>query len=73
MQRQFQLSRKDEFVKAFIKDAISKVVKPLSQDLDLDPEEIIEEDEDEDEELILPRKRNSIEDDWETVNIQEDE
>ena len=30
VQRQFQLSRKDEFLKAFVKDAITKVVQPLS-------------------------------------------
>lgn len=31
VQRQFQLNRKDEFVKAFVKDAITKVVEPLRQ------------------------------------------
>ena len=31
VQQQFQLSRRDEFVKAFVKDAISKVVQPLSE------------------------------------------
>ncbi len=30
VQRQFQLSRRDEFVKAFVKDAIAKVVKPIA-------------------------------------------
>lgn len=30
VQRQFQLSRKDEFIKAFVKDAITKVVQPLA-------------------------------------------
>ncbi|MDJ0844254.1 YcjF family protein [Crocosphaera sp.] len=30
VQRQFQLSRKDEFLKAFVQDAITKVVQPLS-------------------------------------------
>ncbi|RMF26473.1 MAG: DUF697 domain-containing protein, partial [Cyanobacteria bacterium J083] len=30
VQRQFQLSRRDEFVKAFVSDAIAKVVKPLT-------------------------------------------
>lgn len=30
VQRQFQLSRKDEFIKAFVKDAIAKVVQPLT-------------------------------------------
>lgn len=29
VQQQFQLSRKDEFIKVFVKDAIAKVVKPL--------------------------------------------
>ena len=31
VQRQFQLSRKDEFIKAFVKDAIAKVVQPLAE------------------------------------------
>ncbi len=31
VQRQFQLSRKDEFLKAFVKDAINRVVKPLTE------------------------------------------
>ncbi len=30
VQRQFQLTKKDEFVKSFIKDAIAKVVEPLT-------------------------------------------
>ncbi|MEG4579264.1 GTP-binding protein [Microcoleus sp. MON1_C5] len=30
VQRQFQLNRKDEFVKAFVKDAIARVVEPLN-------------------------------------------
>jgi hypothetical protein len=29
VQRQFQLNRKDEFVKAFVQQAIARVVKPL--------------------------------------------
>ncbi|AKG20407.1 YcjF family protein [Calothrix sp. 336/3] len=31
VQRQFQLNRRDEFVKAFIQQAIAKVVKPLAE------------------------------------------
>ncbi len=31
VQRQFQLSRKDEFIKAFVKDAIARVVQPLAE------------------------------------------
>lgn len=43
VQQQFQLSRRDEFVKSFVQDAISKVVQPLSEawgdeDLELDEE-----------------------------------
>lgn len=30
VQRQFQLNRRDEFIKAFVQDAIAKVVKPLT-------------------------------------------
>ena len=42
VQRQFQLSRKDEFIKAFVKDAIAKVVQPLT-DVWEDPDEEEEE------------------------------
>lgn len=42
VQRQFQLSKKDEFVKAFVKDAIAKVVQPLSSKIELETEEIEE-------------------------------
>lgn len=38
VQRQFQLSRKDEFLKAFVKDAITKVVQPLSDNWEEDRE-----------------------------------
>ena len=38
VQRQFQLNRRDEFVKAFISEAIAKVVKPLT-----DRKEVVEE------------------------------
>ncbi|MFB2881328.1 YcjF family protein [Floridanema aerugineum] len=31
VQRQFELNKKDEFVKAFVQDAIAKVVQPLTQ------------------------------------------
>lgn len=45
VQRQFQLSRKDEFIKSFVKDAIAKVVQPLTEvweDSDEEQEEIKE-------------------------------
>jgi uncharacterized protein len=35
VQRQFQLERKDEFMRAFIKDAIVNVVKPLQMKVEL--------------------------------------
>jgi uncharacterized protein len=35
VQRQFQLERKDEFMRAFIKDAIVNVVKPLQMQVEL--------------------------------------
>ncbi len=41
VQRQFQLNKRDEFVKAFIQEAIAKVVKPLTDKAS----EIMEEDE----------------------------
>ncbi len=34
VQRQFKLTRKDEFVKAFIQDAIARVVEPLQEEYD---------------------------------------
>ncbi|MEB3310992.1 MAG: GTP-binding protein [Snowella sp.] len=50
VQRQFQLSRKDEFIKAFVKDAIAKVVQPLT-DVWEEPED--EEAEEVEEERLL--------------------
>ncbi|MFQ4145640.1 GTP-binding protein [Chlorogloeopsis sp. ULAP02] len=40
VQRQFQLNRRDEFIKAFIQEAIARVVKPLAQRA-----EVVEQDE----------------------------
>lgn len=58
VQRQFQLSRRDEFVKSFVQDAISKVVQPLSEawgDEDLDEEEEAE---------VVEEMVAQLEDDW---------
>ncbi len=68
VQRQFQLSRKDEFVKAFIKDAIAKVVKPLTDNSDSE-DDLPEDDEDEyEEEELQPIPTNFVpEDDWEKI------
>ena len=46
VQQQFKLSRRDEFVKSFVQDAISKVVQPLSEawgDEEMEEEEVVEE------------------------------
>ncbi|ACK69771.1 small GTP-binding protein [Gloeothece citriformis PCC 7424] len=55
VQRQFQLSRKDEFLKAFISDAINRVVKPFSDQW--------QQEEEEQEELEEAYVRRS-DDDW---------
>jgi hypothetical protein len=77
VQRQFQLSRKDEFVKAFVKDAIAKVIQPFTDrpDPEEDDEEEYEEEElqplttDQEEYLLA----HPLEDDWETANTRHDE
>jgi hypothetical protein len=58
VQKQFQLSRRDEFVKSFVKDAISKVVQPLSEAWgDEEAEEL--------EELVeIQQLEAKLEDDW---------
>lgn len=40
VQRQFQLNRRDEFIKAFIQQAIARVVKPLADRTEVEEEEI---------------------------------
>ena len=40
VQQQFQLTRKDEFIKSFVKDAVAKVVEPLK--LSIEPESLDE-------------------------------
>lgn len=60
VQRQFKLSRKDEFVKAFVKDAIAKVVDPLKESFD---SPLPEEPEDEPEYNYIDNDY----DDWENV------
>jgi uncharacterized protein len=58
VQKQFQLSRRDEFVKSFVKDAIAKVVQPLSEAWG-------DEEEEELEELVeIQQLEAKLEDDW---------
>jgi hypothetical protein len=56
VQRQFKLSRKDEFIRAFVKDAIAQVIRPISDSLDQDIEEILEQEN--------PQSPGSYDDDW---------
>jgi uncharacterized protein len=58
VQQQFQLSRRDEFVKSFVQDAISKVVQPLSEAWG---DEDLEEDE---EAQVVSEMVAELEDDW---------
>jgi uncharacterized protein len=55
VQHQFQLTRKEEFVKAFVKDAIDRIVEPLKLDRS------------EEEEMPFPE----FEDDRESVEVEE--
>ncbi|MGB3695629.1 MAG: DUF697 domain-containing protein [Spirulinaceae cyanobacterium] len=58
VQRQFQLSRKDEFLKSFVQDAIVKVVKPLKDHLPIENEL----------EAEIEVELERVEDDWEKRN-----
>jgi GTPase SAR1 family protein len=66
VQRQFQLNKKDEFVKSFVQEAITRVVKPFHLD-ELAPDE--EDDLDEETLMELPQLRQ-IESDREPVELQ---
>ncbi|MGD1712743.1 YcjF family protein [Dapis sp. BLCC M172] len=70
VQRQFQLVKKDEFVKSFVKDAITKIVEPLTNIYSSD-EEAETEEEFYEEEVARnyqpePSKKVDDYDDWET-------
>lgn len=69
VQRQFKLTRKDEFVKSFIQDAIAHVIEPLNLNLSEDEEEEDDDDEEPKQEFNLPvqiqkRSVNPFENDW---------
>ncbi|MGD1704277.1 YcjF family protein [Dapis sp. BLCC M229] len=70
VQRQFQLVKKDEFVKSFVKDAITKIVEPLTNIYSADEEAETEEEYYEEEAKInyqpQPSKKVDDYDDWET-------
>ena len=69
VQRQFQLNRRDEFVKAFVKDAIARVVEPLNLKPP-EPEYDLEEIEEEPEPEPLRRYQK---DDWDTGRRSHDD
>ncbi|MCL1464715.1 YcjF family protein [Argonema galeatum] len=77
VQRQFQLNRKDEFVKAFVQEAIAKVVKPLTDNFpperesDEEVEEQYEEEELEKEDRKLEPKYAY--DDWTDTSPKRDD
>jgi uncharacterized protein len=56
VQRQFQLNRKDEFIKSFVQEAITRVVKPLHLDELLPAIDIEDNAEDDEMEPTYPRE-----------------
>jgi GTPase SAR1 family protein len=79
VQQQFQLTKKDEFVKAFVKDAIAKVVEPLKLESP-QPEHQLEYDDEyyepyeayQPREYEPPRKKRLYDDDWENNGREND-
>lgn len=61
VQRQFQLSRRDEFIKSFVKDAISKVVQPMSEAWGDEDDDELEEYE---PEVMVTEMQAELADDW---------
>ncbi|MGK7923171.1 MAG: YcjF family protein [Trichodesmium sp.] len=72
VQRQFQLVKKDEFVKSFVKEAIAKVVEPLTNIYSADDKFEVEEDDDSEvkEMNYQPQAKTYDYDDWETENTE---
>jgi hypothetical protein len=69
VQRQFQLNRRDEFIRSFVQEAITRVVQPLHLDrgAELEPEEALEL---EPEPVVELRAR--LERDLEPVELEDD-
>lgn len=61
VQRQFQLTRKDEFLKAFVKDAIARVVEPLQLNRQEDLEAVELENLSEGDRPLWPNRDRSVE------------
>ncbi|UBF28406.1 GTP-binding protein [Kovacikia minuta CCNUW1] len=69
VQRQFQLNRKDEFIRSFVQEAITRVVKPLN----LDRETELEAEELELESQPMVELRARLERDLEPVELEADD
>ena len=68
VQTQFKLSRKDEFIKSFVQDAITRVIEPIKDSLGT---EFNQEDLEESNEIYFD---DNIDDDWgETSDKMKDE
>lgn len=74
VQRQFQLSRKDEFIKSFVKDALNKVIEPIKEELNFNQQPTEEETQTLEEQINKPQlEQNWGWDEWEEVYNLEDE
>ncbi len=85
VKRQFQLVKKEAFMKAFVKDAIAKVVEPLQMEARLEEDEGYEYEDEYFEEfassdrspsptdLVFDDRQEDIEDDWETSRDRREE
>lgn len=69
VQRQFQLNRRDEFVKSFVQEAITRVVKPLRLDAAIEEPEAVDP-----EELAAALEPDQLEgDDWQPRRLKPDD
>lgn len=66
VQKQFQLNRRDEFIKAFMQEAVTRVIKPLQLEMkaEIEPEPLEELRMPEYEELPIERSGEDTIDDW---------
>lgn len=80
VQRQFQLNRRDEFIKSFVQEAITRVVQPLNLEVEDDDEDIQEARLEAELEPLPPRRESpppkylsaSFDEDWETSEDHKD-
>ncbi len=68
VQRQFKLNRKDEFIKTFVQDAITRVIEPIKDNLDDD----LELEQEVDNQMYFD-DRNNNNDDWDNSSQSSDQ